>query len=87
MLELLPQTAEKELLVHIAKNQLVMDGSLPATITAMILGWRRKSSGNSSRFATRKALAHCQAQGLPLGRPKGPASRHKLDAHREEIIG
>ena len=87
MLELLPQAAEKELLVHIAKNQLVMDGSMPATIIATILGLAAQIERKFISVRTKEALAHRKAQGLPLGRPKGPAPRCKLDPHREEIIG
>ena len=40
VLELLQAAAERGLTVHIAKNRMVLDQSLPATITATILGAR-----------------------------------------------
>ena len=50
VLELLQAAADRGVTVHIAKNRMVLDQSLPATITATILlGSRRRSSGNLSR--------------------------------------
>ena len=87
VLELLQRAAEKELSVHIAKNQLVMDGSMPATITATILGLAAQIEREFISVRTKEALAQRKAKGLPLGRPKGPAQYRKLDPHREEIVG
>jgi DNA invertase Pin-like site-specific DNA recombinase len=35
---------------------------------------------------TQEALARRKAQGLPLGRPKGPAARVKLDSDQDLIV-
>ena len=59
VLELLQVAAERGLTVHIAKNHMVLDQSLPATITATILGLAAQIE--------RELLS------APLARPKGKA--------------
>jgi DNA invertase Pin-like site-specific DNA recombinase len=86
VLELLQIAAEKEISVHIAKSRLVMDGSMQATITATILGLAAQIEREFISVRTKEALNRRKAEGLPLGRPKGPAKTVKLDKHREEIL-
>lgn len=85
VLELLQMAAEKEISVHIAKSRLVMDGSMQATITATILGLAAQIEREFISVRTKEALNRRKAEGLPLGRPKGPAKTVKLDKYREEI--
>jgi DNA invertase Pin-like site-specific DNA recombinase len=86
VLELLEIAAAKAVSVHIVKGQLVLDGSLQATITATILGLAAQIEREFIAARTKEALARRKAQGLPLGRPKGPAARVKLDSSKDLIV-
>ena len=89
VLEILEFAAEKELSVHIVKNRMVMNDSLPSriTATATVLGLAAEIEREFISARTVEALARRKAQGLPLGRPKGAkAKKVKLDEHRETII-
>jgi DNA invertase Pin-like site-specific DNA recombinase len=87
VLEILEFAAEKEISVHIVKNRMVMDDSLPSRITATVLGLAAEIEREFISARTVEALARRKAQGLPLGRPKGAkAKKVKLDEHRETII-
>jgi len=87
VLELLQEAAEKGVAVHIAKNRMVLDDSLPATITATILGLAAQIEREFISARTKEALERRKAEGLPVGRPKGPAATLMLDGHRDEIVG
>jgi DNA invertase Pin-like site-specific DNA recombinase len=72
--------------VHIAKQQMVLDGSIQSRITATVLGLAAEIEREMISLRTTEALAKRKAAGLPLGRPKGtPAARRKLDAREGEI--
>ena len=65
---------------------MVLDGSIPSRITAMVLGLAAEIEREFIALRTREALAKRRSEGKPLGRPKGkPAARLKLDA-REALI-
>ncbi len=85
VLKILELAAKKETSVHIVKNGMVMDGSMQATITATILGLAAQIERDFISMRTKEALAHRKAQGLPMGRPRGPAKHVKLDEHRAQI--
>lgn len=87
VLEILETSAEKEVSVHIAKSNMVMDGSMQSTITATILGLAAQIEREFISSRTKEALAKRKADGIKLGRPKGQANQLKLDSHREEIVG
>jgi DNA invertase Pin-like site-specific DNA recombinase len=86
VLELLEIAAAKAVSVHIVKGHLVLDGSLQATISATILGLAAQIEREFIAARTKEALARRKAQGLPLGRPKGPAARVKLDSSKDQIV-
>ena len=86
VLSLLQCAIEKGVSVHVAKTQLVLDGSLQATIAATILGLAAQIEREFISARTKEALARRKAQGLPLGRPRGPAPRVKLDQHKDDIL-
>ena len=65
VLELLQAAADRGVTVHIAKNRMVLDQSLPATITATILGSRRRSSGNLSRPGRKRRLSVAKQRDCP----------------------
>jgi len=87
VLDILSHAAQKKVSVHIAKSNTVMDGSLQSTITATILGLAAQIEREFISARTKEALSQRKANGIKLGRPKGPAVTLKLDAERDQIIG
>ena len=87
VLEILEMAAEKNLSVHIAKNRMIMDGSMQATITATILGLAAQIEREFISARTKEALSKRKSDGIKLGRPKGKAEFLKLDAFHDEISG
>lgn len=87
VLEILEESAQKGVSVHIAKNNMVLDGSMQATITATILGLAAQIEREFISVRTKEALAKRKQDGVKLGRPKGEADVLKLDAFRDEIMG
>ncbi|MDO9213977.1 MAG: recombinase family protein [Methylococcales bacterium] len=86
VLEVLQECTKKELVVHIVKSNMIMDGSLNAKITATVLGLAAEIEREFISQRTTEALAKRKDQGLPLGRPKGSVNRtKKLDAKKDEI--
>ena len=86
VLEVLKVAAEGGVTVHVAKNHLVMDGSLHSRITATVLGLAAEIEREFISARTTEALARRKAQGLPLGRPKGAKSlSKKLDKNEAKI--
>lgn len=87
VLEILKRTAKKEISVHIAKNHMVIDGSMQSTITATILGLAAQIEREFISSRTKEALAKRKADGFKLGRPKGQSQLLKLDSFHDEITG
>lgn len=86
VLEILQEAAKKEIGVHIAKSNMVMDGSLNSKITAVVLGLAAEIERDFISARTTEALAKRKAAGLPLGRPKGSVNlTKKLDKRKEDI--
>jgi DNA invertase Pin-like site-specific DNA recombinase len=86
VLEMLALGMERELHLHIAKQQMVLDGSLNSRITATVLGLAAEIERELIAARTREALAKRRAEGKPLGRPRGAKSAQlKLDTHADEI--
>ena len=86
VLEILQEAARKEIAVHIAKSNMVMDGSINSKITAVVLGLAAEIEREFISARTTEALAKRRAAGLPLGRPKGAvSSEKKLDKRKDEI--
>jgi DNA invertase Pin-like site-specific DNA recombinase len=87
VLEILQEAARLEIIVHVAKSNMVMDGSLNSRITAVVLGLAAEIEREFISTRTTEALARRKAAGLPLGRPKGSVNVHKaLDVHKDKII-
>ena len=55
----------------VAKQQMLLDGSLPNRITATVLGLEAEIEREFIVVRTREALAKRRAEGKPLGAPKG----------------
>lgn len=87
VLEILEVAAKNKMIVHIAKNNMVMDGSMQATITATILGLAAQIEREFISARTKEALAKSKIEGTILGRPKGQAEILKLDVFQDEILG
>ena len=86
VLEILECCMQRELIVHIAKQQMVLDDNLPSRITATVLGLAAEIERELISIRTKEALAKRKASGQPLGRPKGRQSaKLKLDPRKEEI--
>jgi DNA invertase Pin-like site-specific DNA recombinase len=88
VLEMLEYCMTQGVSVHIAKQQMALDGSMQSRITATVLGLAAEIEREMISLRTMEALAKRKAAGLPLGRPKGTlAPRRKLDAKEIEIRG
>lgn len=86
VLEILQEAAGKEIGVHVAKSNMIMDGSLNSRITAVVLGLAAEIEREFISARTTEALAKRKAAGLPLGRRKGSVNiEKKLDKRKEEI--
>lgn len=88
VLEILEQTASKEIEVHVVKQNLVFkgQGDMTSTILATVLGMVAQIEREFTSQRTKEALAKVKADGKTLGRPKGQAERLKLDEKRDEIV-
>lgn len=86
VLEMMEYAAQKGISIHIAKNRMLLDGSMQATITATILGLAAQIEREFISTRTKEALSNRKKDGVILGRPKGTTQNLKLDAFHEEII-
>ena len=86
VLEILSACADKEINVYIAKQQMHLDGSMQAKITATVLGLAAEIEREFISQRTKEALAARKAKGLALGRPEGAKNKsYPLDKHKEDI--
>jgi DNA invertase Pin-like site-specific DNA recombinase len=85
-LEILEDAMRRGAIVHIAKQQMVLDGLLQSHTAATILRLAAEIEREFISLRTTEALAKRKAAGQPLGRPKGSrAPRVKLDERADEI--
>ncbi len=85
VLEVLELCMSQGFNVHIAKQNMQLDGSMQARIIATVLGLAGEIEREFIRLRTKEALAARKKNGVILGRPKGPAKSLKLDPKRELI--
>jgi DNA invertase Pin-like site-specific DNA recombinase len=86
VLEMLECCVRRRISVHIAKQGMVLDGSMQSRITATVLGLVAEIERELIVLRTTEALAKRKAEGKILGRPKGRQSTHlKLDTREAEI--
>ena len=86
VLDILEHCMHREISVHIAKQNMVLDGSMQSRIAATVLGLAAEIEREFISLRTREALAKRRSEGKPLGRPKGQrAVRVKLDDKEAEI--
>ena len=87
VLEILELAVRKEISVHIAKNHIIVNGSMQSRITATILGLAAQIEREFISSRTKEALAKRKSDGFNLGRPKGQSQLLKLDSFAQEIKG
>ncbi|MBE9045886.1 recombinase family protein [Pleurocapsales cyanobacterium LEGE 10410] len=86
VLEILECCMQRGISVHIAKQRMVLDDSMPSRITATVLGLVAEIERELISLRTTEALAKRKAAGKTLGRPRGKRSASlKLDAKEQEI--
>lgn len=86
VLEMLEIGMERALHIHIAKQRMILDGSLHSRIAATVLGLAAEIERELIAARTREALAKRKAEGKTLGRPRGTKNaRLKLDDHTDAI--
>jgi len=86
VLEMLAIGMERALHIHIAKQRMILDGSLHSRIAATVLGLAAEIERELIAARTREALAKRKAEGKALGRPRGTKNaRLKLDDHTDAI--
>ena len=86
VLEILECCVQREIRVHIAKQQMVLDDSMQSRITSTVLGLAAEIEREFISLRTTEALAKRKAEGKALGRPRGSLSaKLKLDDKEQEI--
>lgn len=86
VLEILRHCVDTGINVHIAKQKMILDGSMQSRITATVLGLAAEIEREFISMRTKEALAKLKAEGVQLGRPKGPAERVMLDDKSGQIM-
>jgi len=86
VLEILRHCVDGGINVHVAKQKMILDGSMQARITATVLGLAAEIEREFISMRTKEALAKRKAEGVQLGRPKGPAERVMLDDKAGQIM-
>lgn len=86
VLEIMRHCVDVGINVHVANQKMILDGSMQARITATVLGLAAEIEHEFISMRTREALAKRKAEGVQLGRPKGPAERVMLDDKAGEIM-
>jgi DNA invertase Pin-like site-specific DNA recombinase len=85
IMEILAVAKEKGLCIYAIKGGWELNGSIQSKVMAMAFSIASEIERDLISQRTREALKARKAQGVKLGRPKGPG-KSKLDAHRDEIV-
>jgi len=83
-MEILSIAVQKGINVYAVKGKWRLDGSIQSKIIAMAFSMAAEIERELISQRTTEALRYKKAQGIKLGRPKGPG-KSKLDAFRPEI--
>lgn len=84
IMEVLSIAMEKKISVYAVKGNWQLDDSLQSKIMAMVFSMASEIERDLISKRTKEALRAKKAQGIKLGRPKGPG-KSKLDPFRPEI--
>jgi len=85
-MEILSIALQKGIRVYAVKGNWHLDQSMQSKIIAMAFSMAAEIERELISQRTTEALRFRKAQGLPLGRPRGPR-KSKLDPYRSEIAG
>lgn len=85
IMEMLSISKEKGIYIYAIKGGWQLNGSIQSKVMAMAFSIAAEIERDLISKRTKEALKARKAQGVKLGRPKGPG-KSKLDKHREEII-
>jgi DNA invertase Pin-like site-specific DNA recombinase len=85
-MEILSIALQKGIRVYAVKGNWRLDQSMQSKIIAMAFSMAAEIERDLISQRTTEALRFRKAQGLPLGRPRGPG-KSKLDPYRPEIEG
>ncbi len=86
IMEILSRATRAGIRIYASKGAWALDGSLQSKVVAMAFAIAAEIEKDLISQRTKAALATKRAQGVVLGRPKGPG-KSKLDALGEEIRG
>lgn len=85
-LQVLQIAADKKLIVHVAKQQMIFDNSLNSKIIATTLSLASEIERTFISMRTKEALKRAKENGKILGRPKGKKSTNtQLAANHDQI--
>ena len=85
IMEILSIARQKGIYIYSVKGEWELNGSIQSKVMAMVFSIAAEIEHDLISKRTKEALQARKAQGVKLGRPKGPG-KSKLDQHREEII-
>lgn len=85
-LQVLQIAADKKMVIHVAKQQMIFDNSLNSKIIATTLSLASEIERTFISMRTKEALKKAKENGKILGRPKGKTSTNaKLAANHNQI--
>jgi DNA invertase Pin-like site-specific DNA recombinase len=85
VLDFLAHAAERQITVRIDKSGLTIGDDMPSKIISTVLALAAEIERDFLRSRTREGIANARANGKQIGRPHGPAKRHRLDEYRTQI--
>ena len=85
-LQVLQIAADKKIVIHVAKQQMIFDNSLNSKIIATTLSLASEIERTFISMRTKEALKKAKENGKILGRPKGKKSTNtKLAANHDQV--
>ena len=85
ILEIMKICKQKGINVHVVKGDWSLNARFDSKVLLLVFSMVSEIERDLISIRTKEALAVRKAQGMKLGRPRGPG-KSKLDKHREEII-
>ena len=85
IMEILSVAKEKGISIYAVKGGWELNGTIQSKVMAMAFSIAAEIERDLISKRTKEALQARKAQGVKLGRPKGPG-KSKLDDHRDEIV-